>query len=466
MTLRSWHGSAGAPLARPELPAAWPRRLVRRGILVALTVATGCTIAQHEPRSVGRAAPDSLVVIRAGALVDVERGVVVREPRVVIRGDRIAAVLTPADPLPAGARTIDLRAATLLPGLVDLHTHLIGDIQNASPTAPLESSAAEDVLLGVANARRTLEAGFTTVRDVGTYRGFLDVSLRDAIDRGLVIGPRMAVAGAYLTRPGGGGEVTGLPGGRLPPEEFRRGVARTPAEVRQRVRALLDGGADFIKVIATGAVLTVGTEVGELEFSEEALRAAVEEATSRGSYVTAHAHGAEGIKAALRAGVRSIEHGSLIDDEGIALLVQKGAWLVADVYNGDYIREIGRRDGWPEETLRKNDETTETQRAGFRKAVAAGATMGYGTDSGVYPHGDNARQFAYQVRFGQTPMQAMRSATIDAARLMRWDDRIGSIAAGKLADLVAVDGDPVVDVRVLERVRFVMKGGQIVRNDR
>ncbi|MCC7133395.1 MAG: amidohydrolase family protein, partial [Gemmatimonadales bacterium] len=156
----------------------------------------------------------------------------------------------------------------------------------------------------------------------------------------------------------------------------------------------------------------------------------------------------------------------LIDDEGIALLVQKGAWLVADVYNGDYIREIGRRDGWPEETLRKNDETTETQRAGFRKAVAAGATIGYGTDSGVYPHGDNARQFAYQVRFGQTPMQAMRSATIDAARLMRWDDRIGSVAAGKLADLVAVDGDPVVDVRVLERVRFVMKGGQIVRNDR
>ncbi len=434
--------------------------------LAAVLVVAGCSISEYEPRFAVRAPVDSLIVIRAGALVDVERGEVIREPRIVVRGERIAAILTAADPLPPGARTVDLRAATLLPGLVDLHTHLIGDIQSASPTAPLETSAPQDVLLGVANARRTLEAGFTTVRDVGTYRGLLDVTLRDAIDGGTVVGPRMAVAGAYLTRPGGGGEVTGLPGGRVPPEEFRRGVARTPEEVRRRVRALLDGGADFIKVIATGAVLTVGTAVGELEFSEEALRAAVEEAATRGSYVTAHAHGAAGIKAAVRAGVRSIEHGSLIDDEGIALMKARGTWLVADIYNGDYIREIGRRDGWPEETLRKNDETTEAQRAGFRKAVAAGVPIGYGTDSGVYPHGDNARQFAYLVRYGATPMQAIRSATIDAARLMRWEDRIGSVAVGKFADLVAVDGDPLTDIRLLERIRFVMKGGKIVRSDR
>ena len=403
------------------------------------------------------------IAIRAGRVVDVERGVVLNDRTIVIRGDRIEAVLGPGVPPPAGMPVIDLSAATVLPGLVDLHTHLIGDIQSSSPTAPLDYSAVEDLRLGVANARKTLEAGFTTVRDVGTYRGLLDVTLKRAIERGEVVGPRMAVAGAYITKPYGGGEVVGRPLAKPIPPEFRMGVAKTPAEVRARVRYLLAHGADFIKVIATGAVLTAGTEPGVIEVPEASIRAAVLEAARHATYVTAHAHGAEGIKAALRAGVRSIEHGSLIDDEGIALLREKGAWLVADIYNGDYISEVGRRDHWPAEILRKNDETTETQRAGFRKAVAAGVRLGYGTDSGVYPHGDNARQFRYMVRYGMTPMQAIQSATIEAARLMRWDDRIGSIAAGKFADLLAVEGNPLEKIEILERVAFVMKGGVVVK---
>lgn len=234
---------------------------------------------------------DSVLVIKAAALVDVEHGQVLRHRQIVIRGDRIVAILGPAAPVPRGARLLDQSHSTVLPGLIDLHTHLVGDIQGSSPTAPLESTAAEDALLGVAHARATLLAGFTTVRDVGTYRGGIDISLRNAINKGQVLGPRMAVAGPYVTRPGGG-DVTGLPNGAVAPPEFRLGVATTPAEVRARVTEILGRGADFIKVIATGAVLTVGTDVGAMEFSEAAIRAAVDEAAAHGTYVTAHAHGA------------------------------------------------------------------------------------------------------------------------------------------------------------------------------
>lgn len=269
----------------------------------------------------------------------------------------------------------------------------------------------------------------------------------------------MFVAGAYITVTGGGGEITGLPEGTTVPEEFRRGVADSEGEVRQRVNALLDGGVDFIKVIATGAVLTAGTEPGESEYGEAEIRAAVEEAARRGKFVTAHAHGANGIKDAVRAGVRSIEHGSLIDDEGIALMKAHGTWLVADIYNGDYIDTVGRRQGWSAEILRKNLETTGMQREGFRKAVEAGVNIAYGTDAGVYPHGDNGHQFAYMVRHGMTPLQAIRAATIDAARLLGQDRVIGSITAGKSADLVAVACDPLQDIDCLRQVRGVIKAG-------
>jgi imidazolonepropionase-like amidohydrolase len=313
----------------------------------------------------------------------------------------------------------------------------------------------------VRNARSTLLAGFTTVRDVGTYRALVDAALRDAIEDGTVIGPRMAVAGAYVTVAGGGGELVGTALDVPIPAEYRFGVANGVDQVRERVRAVLNGGADFIKLIATGAVLTQGTRPGASEYTEDEIRAAVQQAAEYGTYVTAHAHGAEGIKRAVRAGVRSIEHGSLIDDEGIALMKEKGAWLVADIYNGDYIASAGREQGWDEEILRKNDETTEAQRAGFRKAVAAGVKIAYGTDSGVYPHRFVARQLPYMVRYGMTPMQALQSATLSAAQLMRREDRVGSIAVGKYADIVAVQGDVLANLQALENVGFVMKGGVV-----
>lgn len=412
------------------------------------------------------------VWVRAGKLIDVERGRVLMDQAIHIEGERIVAIVDAASRADMNGaaegeavRWIDWSGYTVLPGLMDMHTHLVGNITSSEIAAPLYSSAAEDVLLGVEHARRTLRAGFTTVRDVGSYRAFTDVALRNAIDRGIVEGPRMFVAGAYITVTGGGGEVTGFAPDVTVPAEMRRGVANSESEIRDRVRQLISGGATFIKIIATGAVLTAGTTPGAAEYSEAEIRAAVEEAAQYGIFVTAHAHGAEGIKRAVRAGVRSIEHASYLDDEGIALLKKHGTWLVADIYNGDYIAAIGRRDHWSEEILRKNDETTQTQRDAFSKAVKAGVRIAYGTDSGVYPHGDNARQFAYMVRHGLTPMEAIRAATLSSAQLLGKERDLGSITVGKLADLVAVEGDPLLDIDKLRQVRGVIKAGRQIRLD-
>jgi imidazolonepropionase-like amidohydrolase len=402
------------------------------------------------------------VVVRAGRMLDVEHGEYLADRAIRIEDGRIVSVTPWTSGSRSGGRFVDWSAYTVLPGFIDLHTHLVGDISSADVTAPLSSSAARDALMGVAHARSTLEAGFTTVRDVGTYRAFVDVALRNAINAGQVQGPRMFVAGAYVTVTNGGGEVTGLPRGMVVPDEMRRGVADDAAQVRQRVRELLAGGADFIKVIATGAVFTAGTTPSVPEYTEEEIRAAVEEAARAGTFVAAHAHGAEGIKNAIRAGVRTIEHGSYLDDEGIALMVKHGTWLVADIYNGDYTEEVGSRDGWPEEILRKNRETTDIQRAAFAKAVKAGVRIGFGTDSGIYPHGDNARQFAYMVKYGMTPLDAIRAATISDAASLGRSQELGSIAPGKFADLVAVKGDPLADIDLLRKVSAVIKQGQLV----
>ncbi len=359
---------------------------------------------------------------------------------------------------------IDLSGSWVVPGLIDVHTHLVGATEWAGVPATT-TSAAQEAMLGVRHARATLEAGFTSVRDVGTYRAFVDVALRDAIEEGDLPGPRMQCAGAYLTAPGGGGEVVGLAPDIDLPADLRFGVVRDATDVRHRVRALVAGGADVIKLIVTGAVLTRGTRPGVIELSEEQVRAAVEEASTLGVRVAAHAHGAAGIVMAARAGVASIEHGSLLDEAGIEALVANGTYLVADVYDGDWIAEEGARQGWPAETLRKNEETTQAQRDGFRQALAAGVRMAYGTDSGVYPHGRNARQFGIMVGLGMAPIDAIRAATVDAAALMGRSD-VGRLEPGRWADLVAVSSDPLTDVHELERPVVVVKGGRVVRDDR
>lgn len=407
-------------------------------------------------------APDT-VYVHAGRLIDPEKGQVLTDRLVTIRNGHVAAVAPWSAPTKDG-RLVDWSSYTVLPGLIDMHTHIAdGFGETSDPAEALKHSAAETVLKGAEMARVMLDAGFTSVRDVGVYRGLNDVALKHAIDAGQVPGPRMTVAGAYITVPGGGGAVTGVAPDVVIPPDFRLGEVRSPAEARDKVRYLFQHGADFIKLIATGAVLAIGSEPGQLELTEEEMKAACDEAALHASYCIAHAHGTEGIKAAIRAGVRSVEHASLIDDEGIALAKARGVWLDMDIYDGDWIDQEGRRAGWPAEYLRKNIETTEVQRQGFTKAVRAGVKLTFGTDAGVYPYGQGARQFAYMVRYGMTPMQAIQSATTEAAALLGHDAEVGALSPGDWGDLIAVKGDPLKDVSVLEHVKGVIKGGVVVK---
>jgi imidazolonepropionase-like amidohydrolase len=407
------------------------------------------------------------MIIRPGLLLDVVTGELLAERAVVVEGDRIVDVTSAGDALAEGPAVVDLPDHTLLPGLIDCHSHLVGEPDDGQGYAGmLARTGAQEALSGARNARDTLRAGFTTVRDVGTFRAFVDVALRDAINAGWLPGPRMRVAGAYVTCSGGGGDITGLAPDvdAVVPYELRVGVVNSVDDVRRAVRRVLQGGADLVKLIATGAVMTTGGVPGAPELTEEQIRAAVEEASLSGTDVAAHAHGAEGIKRAVRGGVRSVEHGSLMDDEAIQLMADAGTFLVADVYCGDYIAEVGRQQGWRADVLRKNDETTLAQRQGFTRCLQAGVRIAFGTDSGIYPHGLNARQFAYQVRCGQSTLEAVRSATLHAAELLRWDDRVGRIQAGYLADMIAVPGNPLHDIRLLEHPDFVVKDGALVRH--
>jgi imidazolonepropionase-like amidohydrolase len=407
--------------------------------------------------------PSPSAVVFAGRLVDPATGEVVTDRAIVIGDGRVLDVV-PAARAPSTDETIDLSARTVLPGLIDCHAHLIGELDSGQGYAHLVNrTSAEEALTGVTNAHDTVMAGFTTVRDVGTFHAFTDLALRDAIEAGRLLGPRMMCAGAYVTCPGGGGDITGLPAEAEIPRDLRVGVSSGPDEVRANVRKILDRGADFIKVLATGAVLTSGTDPGEPELTEEEIRTAVEETEARGTHVAAHAHGAEGAKRAIRAGARSIEHASLIDDETIALMVERGTYLVADMFDGDWMIQEGPRLGYSDEVIRKTELTNDAQRENFAKAVKAGVRIAFGTDSGIYPHGMNAKNLAFHVRFGQTPIEAIRSATITSATLMGWDDRVGSLEPGRYADLIAVDGDPLDDVTILEDVPFVMKGGDVLK---
>ena len=412
----------------------------------------------------GGTAAAETVDVRAGRLIDPAAAKVLADQRIRIVDGKIASVTAWRDS--EGAATVDWSGFTVLPGLIDLHTHLADgaiDENESDPAAPLKRSEARTILRGAAAARTELRSGFTTVRDVGVYRGLTDVALRDAINAGEVEGPRMLVAGGYITTPGGGGEIDALAPDIPLPETFRIGEVHNAADARDRARYLLDHGADFIKLIATGAVLALGSEPGALELSPEEMKSACDEAKLRGSYCIAHAHGAEGIKAAIHAGARTIEHASYLDAEGIALAKANGVWLDMDIYNGDWINEVGTKQGWPAEYLRKNIETTDVQRRGFAAAVRAGAKLTFGTDAGVYPYGLGARQFAYMVRYGMTPMQAIQSATGEAAKALRMDGQVGTLAKGAYGDLVAVKGDPLGDIRALEHVDGVIRNGKLIR---
>jgi imidazolonepropionase-like amidohydrolase len=407
-----------------------------------------------------QAAPPAVTAIRAGKFIDVDKGRELDNQIILIRGSKIEAVGANVA-IPDGAAIIDLSKMTVLPGLIDCHTHL-ADLADAEPLNVLQRSAVETAYAAIPNAAVTLLAGFTTVRDVGVYRALNDVAMRDAIARGLIIGPRMYVAGAYITISQGAGAMTGLAPDIQLPWDLHYGEANSPWEVRQKIRELAHRGADHIKILSTGAVLTHGSNPKSIEFTPEELRAAVEEAANFGMRVEAHAHAAEGIKNAIRAGVASIEHATLIDDEGIALAKQHGTYLDMDIYDEECIQSSGAT---PADFLQHDAELAEAQRRNFTKAVRAGVKMSFGTDAGVCPHGINARQFAFMVKYGMTPMQAIQSATVNAADLIGHPELFGSIAAGKSADIVAVNGNPLVDIRELEHVHFVMKEGKVFKQD-
>ena len=388
-------------------------------------------------------------------------GDVLPDRAILARDGVVEAVAAAADGVPDDARVIELGGLTALPGLIDTHSHLVGEVQTAGVPGTT-TSAAQDALLGVSNARVTVEAGFTSVRDVGTFRAFVDCALRDAIAAGEVEGPRMQCAGAFITAPWGGGDVVGLAHDVRLPDDLRFGVVTSPAEVRERVRRLMIGGADLVKCIGTGAVLTRGGVPGAPELSEDEVRAAVEEAGYYGRYVAVHAHSSEGARRAMRAGVRSVEHGSMLDDETVRMLADTGTFFSVDLYDGEWALEHGVIERWPADTMRKLAETMDTGIHALEQAVALGVKVTYGTDSGVYPHHLVGRQFAWFVRCGMSPLAAIRSATLVAAECMGWSDRVGSLAPGRFADVVAVDGDPLADVTLLERPSVVIKGGRVV----
>ena len=400
------------------------------------------------------------LAVRAGRLLDVESGEATPDRVLLVRDARIEAVLRPEDGLPDGTPVVDLTGLTVLPGLIDTHSHLVGEVQTAGVPATT-TTGAQEALFSVRNARVTLEAGFTTVRDLGAFRAFTDFALRDTINAGELEGPRMQGAGAFITVPWGGGDVVGLaPDIRLP-EDLRFGVVTSPAEVRERVRRLLIGGADVIKCIGTGAVLTRGGVPGAPELSEKEIRAAVKEAAHYDRFVAVHAHGAEGARRAIRAGARSVEHGSMLDRDTVAMLADSGTYLGVDLFDGEWALSEGNAIGWPVDTMRKLRETMETGIAAFRWAVDAGVRITYSTDSGVYPHELVAKQFDTYVRLGMAPLAAIRSATTVAAECLGWADRVGTLRAGRFADLVAVEGDPLEDVRLLDAPVAVMKGGRL-----
>lgn len=408
-------------------------------------------------------AQTEVVVLRAGELIDGTHAEPQRPAVVVIEGDRIAAVGEDV-PVPRDATVIDLGDATLLPGLIDLHTHLTDKVGIHWEEVLVETTPAQAALHGAANALTTLRSGFTSCRDMGPTWPYVDVDLRDAIDEGVIPGPRMMVAGNYVSATGGAGDARQF--SIYVDVPIVQNLADGVDAVRRVVRTNLKNGADFVKILATGAVLSRGIPPGAQQYSDEELRVAVEEANRWGRAVASHAHGTEGIKAAIRAGVRTIDHGSMLDEEAVRLLKDSDATsYVPTLYVGAAILEQGQALGIPSSEIERMRQVMQYQNDSFRLALAAGLEIGFGTDAGVFAHGENAREFAMRVELGEDPMASIVSATGTSARIMGWEDRVGTVEVGKLADLIAVGGDPLEDITELERVIWVMKGGAVVLDD-
>jgi imidazolonepropionase-like amidohydrolase len=405
------------------------------------------------------AAAHATTAITADRLLDVRAGRYVEHPVILVRDGHVVSV-TPNGAVPADATRLDYPGLTLLPGLIDMHVHLDSDPEYGGYTWLQYSDRFWSVLM-VPHAKATLDAGFTTVRNVGSD-AFNDVGLREAIDAGKVPGPRVVTATYAFGATGGHCDSTYFPPSMDQKSPYN---ADSPDEARKVVRTLRKYGAQVIKICATGGVFSHGDEPGQQQMNLAEMQAVVDEAHQQGLKVAAHAHGASGIKDAIRAGVDTIEHASLIDDEGIALAIKRGAWLSMDIYNTDYTQAEGRKNGVLEDNLRKDRDIGELQRENFRRANAAGAKMVFGTDAGVYPHGDNAKQFAVMVRYGMTPLQAIRAATLNASEALGRKD-VGVVEPGRWADLVGVSGDPLADVSVLEHVAVVVKGGELAHDAR
>jgi len=436
-------------------------------IFFALVLSFTC-LAQSPAQSADTGTPPKTTYLLAGRLFDSTSDKVRESVVIVVEGERIKAIGSASDiKIPEGATVMDLSHSTVLPGLIDCHTHLGSRADRYNELYNFRDTPFTHAIFAVGNARKTLEAGFTSVRDVGS-EPFLAVDLRNAIGEGFAIGPRIVASGPGISITGGHGDLNNFsPQTRVAmfPEERDFQIADGVDQVVHVIRAQIKYGVDVIKILSTGGVLSRGDSPGAPQYSFEELKAAADTAHMAGRKIASHAHGTQGIKNAILAGIDSIEHASLIDDEGIRLAKEHGTYLDMDIYNDEYLLNEAPKHGLPVENLEKEKLVGKLQRENFQKAVKAGAKMAFGTDAGVYPHGDNAKQFYFMVKYGMTPAQAIRAATSSAADLIGRSKDVGTIEAGKYADIIAVDSDPLADVRSLEHVSFVMKGGVVYKNE-
>ena len=433
-------------------------RTIFAALIVVCSVFTSNAIAQTS-------SPVPLSYIRAGHLFDPATGRYVDNATLVVANQRVQSVETGGFNPPAGAQVLDLSGEYVLPGLIDCHTHLGSRADRYEEIDKFKDSPFDSAIAGVVNARKTLEAGFTTVRDVGSLP-FLAVDLRKNIDSGFIPGPRIVASGPGISITGGHGDLnnyapevtyTLFPG----KNDFQ--IADGSEEVRKTVREQVKYGVDVIKILASGGVLSKGDQPGAPQYSLEELKVAADTAHQAGRKIAAHAHGAQSIKWAIEAGIDSVEHASLVDDEGIAMAKAHGTYFVMDIYDDDYILQEGPKIGMPQENLIKERALGQTQRDNFRKAHAAGVKMAFGTDAGVYPHGHNARQFHYMVMYGMTPAEAIKAATTSAADLLGRSSDVGSLTPGHFADLIALTADPLASIEVLEHPDVVVKGGVLIK---